>query len=100
MTENFENIHGFDVAIDTIDDNGNIEITITEDTEDIFQGFTVKAKRKRLRRLQDIAAFNLALHLVSEVEVESLNIPQTLIPIVKIFLVTYSGSNIIDMKTN
>ena len=100
MTENFENIHGFDVAIDTIDENGNIEITVTEDTEDIFQGFTVKAKRKRLRRLQDIAAFNLAQHLVSEVEVESLNIPQTLIPIVKRFLVTYSGSYIIDMKTN
>ena len=100
MTENFENIHGFDVAIDTIDENGNIEIIITEDTEDIFQGFTVKAKRKRLRRLQDIAAFNLALHLVSEVEVESLNIPQTLISIVKRFLVTYSGSYIIDMKTN
>ena len=99
MTENFENIHGFDVAIDTIDENGNIEITITEDTEDIFQGFTVKAKRKRLRRLQDIAAFNLAQHLVSEVEVESLNIPQTLISVVKRFLVTYSGSYIIDMKT-
>ena len=99
MTENFENIHGFDVAIDTIDENGNIEITITEDTEDIFQGFTVKAKRKRLRRLQDIAAFNLAQHLVTEVEVESLNIPQTLIPIVKRFLVTYSCCFIIDMKT-
>ena len=100
ITENFENIHGFDVTIDTIDENGNIEITITEDTEDIFQGFIVKAKRKRLRRLQDIAAFNLAQHVVSEAEVESLNIPKTLIPLVKRFLVTYSGSYIIDMKTN
>ena len=100
ITENFENIHGFDVTIDTIDENGNIEITITEDTEDIFQGFTVKAKRKRLRRLQDIAAFNLAQHVVSEAEVESLNIPKTLIPLVKRFLVIYSGSYIIDMRTN
>ena len=100
ITENFENIHGFDVTIDTIDENGNIEITITEDTEDIFQGFIVKAKRKRLRRLQDIAAFNLAQHVVSEAEVESLNIPKTLIPLVKRFLVTYSGSYIIDMNTN
>ena len=100
ITEKFENIHGFDVTIDTIDENGNIEITITEDTEDIFQGFIVKAKRKRLRRLQDIAAFNLAQHVVSEAEVESLNIPKTLIPLVKRFLVTYSGSYIIDMKTN
>ena len=100
MTENLENVHGFDVTIDTIDENGNIEIAITEETEDIFQSFIVKAKRKRLRRLQDIAAFNLAQHLVSEAEVESLNIPKTLIPLVKRFLVTYSGSYIIDMKTN
>ena len=50
MTENLENVHGFDVTIDTIDENGNIEIAITEETEDIFQGFIVKAKRKRLRR--------------------------------------------------
>ena len=63
-------------------------------------GFMVKAKRKPLRRLQDIAAFNLAQHLVSEAEVESLNIPKTLIPLVKRFLVTYSGSYIIDMNTN
>ena len=100
MTENLENVHGFDVTIDTIDENGNIEIAITEETEDIFQGFIVKAKRKRLRRLQDIAAFNLAQHLVSEAEVKSLNIPKTLIPLVKRFLVTYSGSYIIDMNTN
>lgn len=100
MTENLENVNGFDVTIDTIDENGNIEIAITEETEDIFQGFIVKAKRKRLRRLQDIAAFNLAQHLVSEAEVESLNIPKTLIPLVKRFLVTYSGSYIIDMNTN
>ena len=100
MTENLENVHGFDVTIDTIDENGNIEIAITEETEDIFQGFIVKAKRKRLRRLQDIAAFNLAQHLVSEVEVDSLNIPKTLIPLVKRFLVTHSGSYIIDMNTN
>ena len=71
ITENFENIHGFDVTIDTIDENGNIEITITEDTEDIFQGFIVKAKRKCLRRLQDIAAFNITQHVVSEAEVKS-----------------------------
>ena len=51
MSENLENVHGFDVTIDTIDENGNIEIAITEETEDIFQGFIVKAKRKRLRRL-------------------------------------------------
>ena len=88
------------MTIDTIDEYGDIKIAITEETDHILQGFIVKAKRKRLRRLQDIAAFNLAQHLVSEAEVESLNITKTLILLVKRFLVTYSGSYIIDMNTN
>ena len=54
MTENLENVQGFDVTNDTIDENGNIEIAITEETDDVFQGFIVKAKRKRLRRLHFI----------------------------------------------
>ena len=49
---------------------------ITLDTEDAFNGFKIKAKRKRLRRLKDIAVFNLAKHLASESDVESLFIPK------------------------
>ena len=72
-----------------IDKNGNIEITITDQKEDTFQCFIVKAKRKRLRRLHKIAAFNLAQHLVSKADEESLNIQNTLGPLVKKFLVTF-----------
>ena len=39
-----------------IDDDGNMEIMITEDIKDMFQGFRVKARRKRLRRLKEISA--------------------------------------------
>ena len=82
MRECFKNLQDYDVTIDAIDENGNIEIVITEHKDGMFQGFIVKAKRKRLRRLREIAAFNLAQHLVSETNAESLIIPKTLIHLV------------------
>ena len=88
----------FDITIDAIDENGNIEITLTECKDSMFQGFIAKATRKRFRRLHEIAAFNLAQHLVSETDVESLNIPKTLIHLVKKILVTYSASYVIDRR--
>ena len=93
----FGRIHDIDVTLEMIDDNGNMEIMITEDTQDMLQGFTVKARRRRLRKLKDISAFNLAQHLASEGEIESLNIPESVRSLVKKFLVTFSG-NIIDMN--
>ena len=94
----FGRINDIDVTLEMIDDNGNMEIMITEETEDMLQGFTVKARRRRLRKLKEIAAFNLAQHLASEGEIESLNIPESVKPLVKKFLVTFSGNYIIDMN--
>ena len=94
----FGRINDIDVTLEMIDDNGNMEIMITEDTQDMLQGFTVKARRRRLRKLKEIAAFNLAQHLASEGEIESLNIPESVKPLVKKFLVTFSGNYIIDMN--
>ena len=71
---NFGRIHDFDVTLEMIDDNGNMEIMITEDTQDMLQGFKVKARRRRLRRLKEISAFNIAQHVASEGDIESLNI--------------------------
>ena len=96
----FENITEFNTTLEMIDDNGNMELMITLDTEDTFNGFKIKAKRKRLRRLKDIAAFNVAKHLASESDVESLYIPNTLKPIVRKYIITYSGSYLIDMNSN
>ena len=69
----FGDINDIDATLEMIDDNGNREIMITEDTKDMFQGFTVKARRRRLRKLKEIAAFNLAQHLASEGNIESLS---------------------------
>ena len=61
----FGRINDIDVSLEMIDDNGNMEIMITEDAKNRLKDFTVKARRRRLRRLKDIAAFNLAQHLAS-----------------------------------
>ena len=81
-----------------IDENGNIEIIIEEFNKDIFQSFTLKAKRKRLRSLKDIAAFNVAKQISSEDYLEYLELPSTLKSLVKTFIVTYSCNYIIDMN--
>ena len=93
-----QEINAYESTINMIDENGNIEIIIEEFNEDIFQSFTLKAKRKRLRRLKDIAAYNVAKQISSEDYVEYLELPTTLKSLVKTFIVTYSGNYIIDMN--
>ena len=43
-----------DAYIENIDENGNLEIGLSENNEFIFQSYTIIARRKRLRRLTDI----------------------------------------------
>ena len=77
-----EELNAYDSYIEMIDDNGNIEIVIIENSGEIIQSFTLKAKRKRLRRLKEIAAFNVAKHIYSEDDLNILEIPKTLKPLV------------------
>ena len=93
-------IDNIKATLEMIDDNGNMEIMITEDTQDMLQGFKVKARRRHQRRLKDISAFNIAPHLAIEGDIESLNIPESVKPLVKKFLVTFSGNYMIDMNTD
>jgi hypothetical protein len=48
-----------------IDENGNILIQHDETYPNLSQGFLLKAKRKRLRTLKDIAACNVAKYTAS-----------------------------------
>ena len=77
--------------IDMIDDNGNITIQYDETFPTISQGFEVKAKRKRLRKLKDIAAYNVAKFIVSENDIKTLNLPNSMQSLVSKFLDIYSG---------
>ena len=49
-------MEGFEAYVENIDKNGNIEIEITEKNAYILQSFTVKASRKKLKRLKEVAA--------------------------------------------
>lgn len=77
--------------VDMIDDNGNITIHYDETFPTVSQGFKVKAKRKQLRKLKDIAAYNVAKFIVSENDIETLNLPNSLESLVSRFLDIYSG---------
>ena len=71
LRERFEEIKDYDIYTEMIDENGNFEVVIVEKSGEIRQSFMLKAKRKRLRRLRDVAAFNVAQHLQSEDDVDS-----------------------------
>ena len=51
----------------------------------------MKAKRKRLRKLKDIAAYNVAKFMVSENDIETLNLPNSFQSLLSKFLDIYSG---------
>ena len=93
----FETVEDIDAYIENIDENGNLEIGLSENNENIFQSFTIKASRKRLRRLKEIAAYNVGQCLSSDSDIEHLNLPQTLDVLVKKFINTYSGDYINDL---
>jgi hypothetical protein len=76
---------------DLIDDNGNITIQYDETFPTLAQGFEVKPKRNRLRKLKDIADYNVANFIVSENDIETLNLPNSLQCLVSKFLDIYSG---------
>ena len=78
--------------------NGNLEIGRLENNEHIFQSFTIRASRKRLRRLKEIAAYNVGQCLSSDSDIEHLNLPQTLDALVNKFINTYSGDYLTDTK--
>ena len=77
---------GSEAYVENIDENGNIEIEITENNDFILQSFTVKASRKKLKRLKEVAAYNVRQCLCSEDDVNFLNLPKTLEKLVKKFV--------------
>ena len=77
--------------IDQIDDNGTITIDLHEFFPTILKGYCITAKRKKIRTLEQIAAFNVAECLSSAEDIKQLQIPQSLYKLIIKFLDTYSG---------
>ena len=94
----FKYLQNAKAYIETIDDNGDIVVQVDEAFENLIQGLTLQAKRRRLRRLSDLAAFKIAQCLKSESDVHCLEVPRNLKLIVKQFLITYSEDYIVNLK--
>ena len=93
-----------DAYVETIDENGNIEIELSESTAELLllllQAFTIRAKRKKFRSLKDVAAYNVAHYLSCHSDVEDLQVPISLKKLVEPFVITFSGDYILDLNEN
>ena len=64
--------------IEWIDENGNIQISLEENSPSLLQEFTIIARRRKLRRLKDIAAYNVARLISDKSDIRELNLPMPL----------------------
>ena len=78
-----------DCYLDWIDENGNIMINLYEISSAIYQEFEIKARRRKLRRLEHIAAFNVAKQLSGQTDVEELPLPKTKEKLIIMYLDTF-----------
>jgi hypothetical protein len=85
-----------DAYVETIDENGNIKVEISESNDDILQAFTIRSKRKKMRRLKDVAA----QYPSWRTDVEDLEVPTSLRKLVRPFVITISGDYIYDLNEN
>ena len=81
--------HGFSY-IDQIDENGNIVIELHEMFTTLMKGYQIRARRRKLRTLKQIASYNVAKYISSEDDIKQLHIPQSLNKLIATFLDTYS----------
>ena len=57
---------------------------------DFQQNFKITVRRKKLRRLEQIAALNVARQISCEADVEDLTLPKPMKKLVKMYLDTFS----------
>ena len=76
--------------IEWIDENGNITINLTEIFREHHKIFKITARRKKLRRLEHMAAFNVARHILCEADAEELPLPNSLKKVIQMYLDSFS----------
>ena len=100
LNQMFEAMEIADAYVETIDENGNIEIELSESSDELLQAFTLRAKRKKLRSLKDVAAYNVGQCLSCHSDVEDLQVPISLRKLVETFVIKFSGDYIFDLNEN
>ena len=79
-----------DCYLDWIDKNGNIVINLYEMSSSVHQEFKITARRKKLRRLEQIAAFNVATQLSSQSDTKELPLPKPMKKLINMYIDTFS----------
>ena len=77
--------------IDHVSENGDLSIDLQENFPTLMKGYQITARRKKLRTLKQIAAYNVAKYISCKSDVKKLHILHSLYKQVSIFLDTYSG---------
>jgi hypothetical protein len=90
MEKNLEMLINSSSNIEWIDENGNITINLNETSATLHQEFRITARRKKLRRLENIAAYNVARHISGETDAEELPLPKTMKKLICKFVDTFS----------
>ena len=64
--------------IDHVSENGDLSIDLHENFPTLMKGYQVTAKRKRLRTLKQIGAYNVSQNISCKSDVQKLQIPKSL----------------------
>ena len=91
INKRFERIESGTCTLNMLSENGDISIDLHEDFPTFLKGYQILAKRKSLRTLKQIAAFNTAKFISTNTDVQRLEIPESLYQLIAEFLDTYSG---------
>ena len=76
--------------LEWIDENDNILINLHEISSTVHQEFEITARRKKLRRLEQIAAFNVATQLSCQSDTKELPLPKPMKKLVNMYIDTFS----------
>ena len=79
-----------DCYLDWIDENGNIVINLYEISSSVHQEFKITARRKKLRRLEQIAAFNVATQLSCQSDTKEFPLPKPMKKLINMYIDTFS----------
>ena len=92
VNKSLERVESGICTIDHVSENADVSIDLHEDFPTLMKGYQITVKRKRLRTMKQIPAYNVAKCILSESDIQSVHIPLSLYKLVSIFLDTYSGN--------